>query len=253
MKTRVPFRKKALFLSAGFLIAVRIYEIVCFISGGKFLPEFFHALYGSFKLIGSKEFLISFSFTFLRSLLGLVLSRLLGFFLGLLAGYYSSIGTIFSPLLSILRSIPRIAIIFLLALYVPNFYYLVVFRLCFPICFQASREGSEKVRRQFGREFLLYGNKGFKNLYKVVLPLSLPYDLRALRECFGLAFKGEIRAETFGYNSRFKGLGKSLYRAYQNADFALLASESILLMLFIIRFDLLLSFLKGKREERRLH
>lgn len=246
MKKTVPFLKKTIFYLLGMFFAVFLYERIYLFTKGDFLPEFFTAFIDSLKRLGNVSFLASFGYTFLRSLIGLIVSFLLGFALGLFAGYYDGRKRFLKPLRSIRRSIPRIAIIFLLALYVPSFYYLVVFLLCFPICYEDSCEGSDKIKKRFGNQFRLDGNQGRKVFYFVIFPLSLPYYGRGIIQSFGLAFKAEIMAETFSYKSSFTGLGKDLYLAYQMADFAKLAQIIIILRMFLMIFDILLAFFKEK-------
>ena len=244
---RGSLRKKSLLFALGILFAVALYERVFLWTEGKFLPEFFTAFSHSFLLLGKPSFLVSLGYTILRSLIGLLVSLVLGFLLGLFAGYYPSFSFFLSPFVSILRSIPRIALIFLLALYVPHFYLAVVFLLCFPLAYEASKEGSKRSCLRFRRQFLLDGNEKRKNIFFVCLPLSLPDYGRGLRQCLGLSFKAEIRAETFGYTSSFKGIGKSLYLAYQDGDFYRLTEYVRALLLLLIALDVVLNLIKERR------
>lgn len=248
MKKKVPFLNKYIASFLGILFAIFLYERVYLGTKGKFLPEFFSAFGESFLRLGSLSFLVSFGYTFLRSLLGLGISLILGFILGLFSGYYPNRKRFLFPIRSVRRSIPRIAIIFLLSLYVPSFYYAVVFLLCFPISYEASSEGSEKIKERYGKQFLLDGNQKGKVFYKIMVPLSVPYYGRGILQCFGLAFKAEIMAETFSYKSDFIGLGKELYLSYQMADFTKLTEIVILLMIVLILSDMLLSLFKKKLE-----
>ncbi len=246
MKNARTQKHNIFFVALGVLFAIILYEIFFFATRGKFVPEFFYAFGQAITLLGSTSFLISFGYTLLRTLIGFLLSLFLGLSFGLFAGYYARLSSFLSPLVSILRSVPRIAVIFLLALYVPHFYLAVVFLLCFPIAYEASRESVYNCCNRFRNEFALEGNKGRKNIIFVCLPLSVPDFLCAARQCLGLSFKAEIRAETFGYTSSFRGLGKNIYRFYQDGDFTSLTEYILILLVFCILIDLLLSFLRNK-------
>ena len=71
MKKKVPLLNKYIASVLGILFAIFLYERVYLGTKGKFLPEFFSAFGESFLRLGNLPFLVSFGYSFLRSLIGL--------------------------------------------------------------------------------------------------------------------------------------------------------------------------------------
>lgn len=247
MKTK---GKKLLLFLLGIALCLAIYEIIAFCTELKYLPEFFVALKGMFLLMGKSLTWVSLGYSLLRLLISFAISTVVGVVLGILAGYFEPVEKVLAPLITILRAIPTIAVLFLLIVYVPHFYLYVVFLLLFPLIYQASLEGSREITRQYKDDLMMQGKWCWRNLVQVVFPLSQDYILLGLIQALGLGFKAEIMAETFGYSSSFQGIGKLIYLYYSQVEYAELVSLVLLVLLISLLSDALLLFLRDKIEEK---
>lgn len=238
------------FLLLGLFLVIALWEIISFSTKALFLPEFFKTLGSTILLFGSEHAMSSLLFSLLRLLLSFLISAVLGVTLGVLAGYYENLEKILSPLITILRAIPTIAVIFLLEVYVPHFSLYVVMLVLFPVLYQAALEGSKEVRSKYEYEFLLRGRKKISNITKVVLPLSLDYILLGFLQALGLGMKVEIMSETFSYKADFRGIGKDIFLSFQEVDYETMMSYVLLSLLLSFLLDGLLLLLRNQIEKK---
>lgn len=213
-----------------------------------FWPEFFEVFFNSFRLLGTSSTLKSLGFSILRLLISLAISSFLGLLLGLIAGILNPFGQFLMPMISVLKSFPTIALILLLAVYVPHFSYYVVSLVLFPIIFQASYEGARKKYLEFHDDLSVNGSSFLTTSFRVVLPTSLPHFFLGLLQALGLGIKVEITAEIFAYRSDYYGLGKLIYLSSTDLDYLSMMSYVILALEISLIFDLLLLLAKKKTE-----
>lgn len=241
---------KVVYLILGILLVIALWEIVALSTGQKFLPEFFHCFYQMILLFGNQIAMASLGYSLLRLLISLLISGFLGVLLGTIGGYFDAIAKILSPLITVLRALPTIAIIFLLAVYVPHFSLYVVSLVLFPVIYQASLEGSSTIYSRYENEFLLKGRYDINNITKVVLPLSLDYILLGFIQALGLGMKVEVMAETFAYKANYYGLGKQIYQSYSMVEYERMMSYVLLVLLLSLLLDSLLILLRDKLEAK---
>lgn len=221
----------------GIALVIVLWEVISFATGSLFLPEFFHtcAIFGS--LLTKEETLASLGYTLLRLLISLSVSMIAGVILGTIAGYASWLSKLLSPLISVLRAFPTIALLLLLVIYVPNTELYVVGFVLFPVFYQASLQGAERVYQEYQYDLRMRGKWRFDNFTKVVLPLSGDYILLGLAQALGLGLKVEIMAEAFAYKSRYHGLGKLINMAYQNVDYETMMGYVLLALVICLAMD----------------
>lgn len=249
-KMKAKTIRNILYFLLGLAIVILLYEIVSFSTGRTFLPEFFSCVWEMFHLLSLSTTWVELSYSFLRLLISLSISGILGILLGILAGYFEALGKVLSPLITTLRSLPTIAVIFILAVYVPHFSLYVTFLVLFPILYQAAKEGSSEVYRKYEYDLLLKGKWHFSNLTKVILPLSSDYLLLGLIQAFGLGIKVEIMSETFAFHSDYLGIGKDIYLAYTQIDYSSVIAYVLIVLLFSLLIDLILVFLQSHLEKK---
>lgn len=244
------FHLSWLCLPAGILFVIAVWEIIASSTGEKFLPEFFSCFMSMILLFGDANAMVSLGYSLLRLLISLIISFLLGVFFGVLAGYFDILARTLFPLIAMLRAIPTIAVIFLLAVYVPHFSLYVVSLVLFPVIYQASLEGSSSVYHQYERDFMLRGRYRLDNIAKVVLPLSTDYILLGLIQGVGLGIKVEIMAETFSYKADYYGLGKKIYQCYASVEYREMMAYVLLALLLSIILDSILLVLRDRLEKK---
>jgi ABC-type nitrate/sulfonate/bicarbonate transport system permease component len=235
----------------GLLLCIAVWEIIAYSTNQVFLPDFFLTLGRMFTLLGKKIAYVSLGYSLLRILISFVISGLLGVVLGLLGGYYPSLSKLLRPLVTVLRSIPTIAVVLLLAVYVKNFSLYVVGIVLFPVIYQATLEGSSTIYKTYEYELLLKGRKHWlSNIGRVILPLSMDYILLGLIQALGLGFKVEIMAETFAYSNTFKGLGKIIYTCYSNVEYEDMMAYVLIAVFTSLIFDGLLLLGRNYLEKK---
>lgn len=243
-------RKKYLFVALGVLACLAIYEIFAVATNFTLIPELFQALGMMFSFFGDGLVMASLGWSLLRLLISFIAAAIVGIVLGILAGYFDSFAHFMAPLITILRAIPTIALLFILVVYVPNFSLYIVFILLFPIIYQATLEGAGSVYRKYEYDLRLNGRWSINNITKVIFPLSQDYILLGLIQAFGLGFKGEIMAETFSYKAGYLGLGRLIYLAYENVETERLVALTLLSLFFSLIMDALLYFIRDKLEAK---
>lgn len=179
-------------ISPFFLILVW-YLLAAAIRAPLILPFPHSVLIRLFELASTTVFWKAFVFTFLRVILSFIISLITGFFLGLFAADSKAFSSFLEFPLSLIRSIPVIAVI------LPSLFWFTsnivpVFAavlMCLPVIVSASQKGfqhnPENLEKLFKAE-----SRGFTGLRAFVyirLPSAGPALLSGAESAFGLAWK----------------------------------------------------------------
>lgn len=243
--------KYVIYTILGVILVIAIWEIISFSTNHLFLPEFFNCFGNAFRLLGDQSVLTGLGYSTLRIVISTLVSSVIGITLGIFAGYYDGLARILSPLMTVLRSFPTIALSLLLIIYVKNFSLYVVSIVMLPLIYETTLQGSRSAYSTFERDFLLEGKRHvFTNITKVILPLSVGYIFVGLFEAVGFGIKAEVMAEVFAYDSNFKGMGPLINFAYSNGDYLSLMSLVIIILLIALILDLILRFGSKKLEKK---
>ena len=246
MKIKSLKLPKFIFYFLGLLIFVLIWEICHFAIGDKFIPEFFTCLWTSLTLLTKGSTYAAIGNTLLNLLISIVISLILGITLGTLSGYYQKLAMTLTPIMTSLRAIPTIALIFLLMIYVPHFNIYVVVIILLPIIYQSTYSGANKIYSQYQKQLSIDGKKGFETLIKVIFPLNFTNMLLGFIQAFGLGLKIQIMAETFSYQLGDLGLGDYIQLYYNNVDYSMMMSYVLLCILLSLLIDAINYLLKLK-------
>ena len=155
-------------------------------------------------------------YTFLRMLIGFFFSFLLAFVVGVFAGNHSWLYEFLKPLMTVIKSLPTVALVFLFIVLVApkNAPIFIVIIICFPILYEAIAGGIKKVDQQIIYASRIDGANYFKRVLFIKLPLSIPYIIIGVVSSFSLSFKLEIMAEVItGYTRN--GLGSVIHYTQQ--------------------------------------
>ncbi len=237
--------KNIIYAISGVILLIAIWEIISFSTNHLFLPEFFMCLGKTFSLFGNSFAMVSLGHTLLRTLISVSISSILGIVIGLIAGYYDALAKILSPLIVVLRTIPTIALILLLIVYVPSFSIYVVSIVVFPLVYEAVLEGSRSVYSKYEYDFLLLGKHHLSNLTRIVLPLSSGYIFLGLIQGMGLGLKVEVMAEIISQKSSFLGIGPLIQQAYVDVDYLSMMAIVLHVLLLAFALDILLRLLSS--------
>lgn len=250
LKEFLKKQEKRIYVVLGIFLVVLVWEIVSLSTNEKFFPEFFFTLGQSFLLLKEQVIYLSLGWTFLRLLIAFVVSAIIGVSFGTLAGYFPKMKYLLSPLMTVLRSIPTIALAMVFIVYVPSFSLYITSLVMIPLIYQASLEGSEKAYQKYENLLLLKGRKHISNITNVVFPLSLNYALLGFLQALGLGLKVEVMSETLAYKSNYYGIGKTITQAYNDADFIRLMALVLLVLMLSLILECLIGFTKRRLEQK---
>ena len=236
---------KTILFALGVLFVIALWFILslCFDVNGGIFPSPI-ATFGKFgELLTDPYSYTCLGFTFLRMVIGFLISFILALAVGIFAGNHQQVYDFLKPLMTVIKSLPTVALVFLFIVLAaprdaPIF---VVIIVCFPILYEAVAGGIRKVDKQLIYSARLDGANYFKRVLFIKLPLSIPYIIVGVASSFSLSFKLEIMAEVLtGYTRN--GLG-SVIHYVQQADPTNLVGV-FAYSLFAIIFMLLLSLLE---------
>lgn len=210
------------------------------------IREIFFAFSYSLGLI---ETYIAIGYTLLRTFLSLLISFLIAFILGILAALFHKIDLILKPFVSMCKCIPIPCFVFIIFVYFPLNKLLgsiiIVFMVIFPIMYEGVKSGINNIDQSIVESLKLEGFYRKNSIFKVLIPLSLPYILVSFLTSFGLALKVEITSEVLMNSLTLKGIGRMLYLAYTTNNFVdIYALVFIILIIFII-LDSIIYILKS--------
>ena len=226
-----------------FVIALWLVISLCFDTNGGIFPSPFETFARFGELLTEPYSYQCLGYTFLRMLIGFVVSFLLALVIGIFAGNHQPLYDFLKPLTTVIKSIPTVAVVFLFVVLVApkNAPILVVFVICFPILYEAVAGGIKKVDPQIVAASRVDGANYLKRVLFIKLPLSISYIIVGIASSFSLSFKIEIMAEVItGYTRN--GLGSVIHYVQQEDPTNLTGVFAY--SLFAIIFMLLFSFVE---------
>ena len=191
----------------------------------------------AFRILSSSYVYKCLGWTMLRMVIGFSVSFIAALIFGVLAGHFSSLKTLFNPIMIALKSIPTAALVFLFlvvsgARYAPIY---VVVLISFPILYESISAGISNVPEEIIEASRIDGSYGLSTALKVRLPLSIPYILVGIASSFALSFKIEIMAEVITGDTRY-GIGSAINAAQKNdpSNMVPIFAYSLIAIIFIM-------------------
>lgn len=246
--------KKALTIAASVLVWLILWQILAMCIDSKIILvtpiEVAKCLWG---LIREKTFWKSILFSMSRILLGFALGLTAGTVLAVVSGKVKFIRTLFSPLISVMKSIPVASFTILALIWIgsKNLSVLVSFLICVPIVCANMLEGIDNFDpnlEEMSRVFRIPFGRRFAGVY---LSQLLPYFRSASRLAIGLCWKSGVAAEVIGIPSG--SIGERLYMSkvyLETADLFAWTTVIILLSWLCERIFISLVNLLQRRIER---
>ena len=194
-------------------------------------------------------------YTFLRMLAGFGLSFILALIFGILAGNNTSVYQFFKPLMTVIKSVPTVALVFLFLVLItpkdaPIF---VVFVICFPILYEGVVGGIRNVSKDLIEASKVDGANYVKSTWYIKLPLAVPYIIVSIVSSFALSFKIEIMAEVItGYTRN--GLGSVIHytQVEDPTNMAGIFAYSLLAIIIMLLVSLLEEIVKHILKKRNI-
>ena len=194
------------------------------------------------KLFKDKYLYKSIGWTLLRTFIGFGLAFIVAILLGTLAGHFKKAYLFLKPLMLVFKSIPTAALVFLFLVsagsrFAPIY---IVFLIAFPILYESIAGGMQNVPSEIKDASKIDGAGFFRNIFKVEVPLSLPYIIIGLTSSFALSIKTEIMAEIITGNTD-EGLGCMIqaYRLFDPTNMAPIFAIALIALVIILFFDLI--------------
>ncbi len=164
-------------------------------------------------IIFSKGFWIKLGYTFLRGILGFLLSYVSGIIVGVLAGLFPRFRAFVFPIITVIRSTPVIAVILLALIwfnvnYVPVF---VAFLMAFPIVCGNIIEGLTTVDKNLIQMAEVYKIPLKKQIIHIYIPSIFPFIIAGASLSLGVVWKVVVAAEVLSQPKW--GIGTSLNEA----------------------------------------
>ena len=152
------------------------------------------------ELLPSTDFWGSILFSMARIMLGFLLGLVLGTGIAALSGRFRVVRTLFSPLISVMKSIPVASFTILALFWVgsENLSVLVAVLICVPIVCSNMLEGIDNLDPkldEMAKVFKVTSGRRFSGIY---LSQLLPYFRSASRLAIGLSWKSGVAAEVIG-------------------------------------------------------
>lgn len=202
-----------------------------------------------FELLGIGYTYQCLGFSVLKMLIGFVMALVIAFVLALIVRDDEHLYTLFSPTITAIKAIPTAAIVFLFVVlidaeYAPCFLVMII---SLPILYESLVNGMKNIDRQVLNAVKVDGGKGMQKIFRIQLPLALPYLAVGIISSFSLSFKIELMAEIVtGYTKN--GLG-SLIKYTQTTDptnMAAIFAYSLIAILLMIIVSIPLDILRKK-------
>ena len=197
-------KKNALFslIALAFLWAVWI--IAYFIVRNDYLlPSFWDTFSAMGQLFQSAAFWRAFSSTLLRTLWAFLASLVLGAGLALIANLRAWVRAFLSPIISVLRTVPTMAIILVLLLWTNAAVapIIVAAVVLLPAFYAATLASLDEVTARYGELARSFKVSSARRAFKMYLPLAAPTVLAQAGSIFSMGLKvtisGEVLAQTF--------------------------------------------------------
>ncbi|MCQ2741973.1 MAG: ABC transporter permease subunit [Bacilli bacterium] len=208
-------------------------------------PDPWKTVEESFRLLGTSYTWSCIGFTLLRVVIGFAISFALALVLGILAGNISFIRGAFKPILSVLKSIPTAALVFMFLVLVGarRAPVMMVVLISFPILYEAVVTGIQNIDESVMMAARVDGASGIKLLGNIELPNIGSYLAVGVASSLGLSFKIEIMAEILTGDTK-NGLGSAILAAQRNDPTNMVPifaySLIAILMSALVSFSLLL-------------
>lgn len=173
------------------------------VQNGYVLPSFVDAFKSMGRLLADAAFWRAFGNTLLRTVVAFLVSALLGAALAVLASLKGGIRAFFAPVISVLRTVPTMAIILLLLIWTtPRIAPVVVTLLVLmPAFYAATLASLDDVKARFGELPKAFKVPLSRTVFKMYLPLAAPSILGQSGSILSMGLKitvsGEVLANTF--------------------------------------------------------
>lgn len=225
--------KKTMLFSALAVLFLWLAWIVAYaLVGNEYvLPSFWETLKEFGRLLTEAAFWRAFGNTLLRTLWAFLFSLVLGVGLALVANLHRAVRSFFAPIISVMRTVPTMAIILMLLIWTnPRVAPVIVSLLVlFPSFYAATLAAVDEVGEAYGDLAKAYGVSAKRRLLKMYLPLSAPSVLKQAGAIFSMGLKITISGEVL--SNTYRSLGGMMQEAKMFVDMSSLMALTLISVL----------------------
>ena len=204
-----------------------------------------------FKLFGGVSFWKSVGLSLLRTVICFAISFVMAFAVAVVAGLWTPIHKVMSPIISILRSAPTLAIILIMMLWLdgqtaPVF---VGFLIAFPLLYQGIYTAIVGVDKDLVEMAKFYKVKPRDIVFGLYAPEIAPQVFDVSKSTISLALKVIIASEVLTYAK--DSIGLEMQKANQAFDVAVLLGWTLVAILLSFVFEGIVTGFKKLWEVRK--
>ena len=180
-------------------------------------PDPLRTIAYSFTILGKNYFYVSLGYSLLKLVIGFVIAFALALICGTIAGNSPAFQKFMTPIMTVLKAIPTVAVVFLFLVLVRanNLPILTVILVVFPILYEATSNGIKNIDENIIEAMKLDCRSSIRGNLQIKLPLAIPYILVGIASSFALSIKIEIMAEALSGFTGY-GLGVAIRYAQEN-------------------------------------
>lgn len=226
-----------------------IWEIASLLIGKEvYLPSPLNTIKALLTLSITSKFWYSIAMTFIRVVLGFVISCIAGIILGIICGLNRFLYELLNPLVIAIKSTPVMSIIIIALIWfqsgrVPIF---VCFLMCFPIIWTNAVEGIRQVSKDLLQMAKVYRINRSLIIRRIYIPSIRPYLIAGVTTALGLGWKVTVAAEVLS-NPKFS-IGGNLYGAKVYLESSQLFAWTSVVIILSFAFEYLFKYIIGRIE-----
>lgn len=198
-------------------------------------------------MLGNPKTYERIGWTMLRTLEGFGIALLGAALLGILGATIKPFQVILRPTMIVFKSAPTAAFVFLFFVLfggkeAPIF---VVALLALPILYESIVAGFNNIPVEIEDAIKVDSGKNIKGLFKIKIPIAMPFFMVGLASSFALSLKTEIMAEIITGSTNM-GLGTAIhaYRIIDAGDLTPIFAIALIAIIIILIVDLIGFFVK---------
>ena len=194
------------------------------------LPSVEDTAVALWRLLSEAAFWHAFAGTLVRTLGAFCLAFVSAFVFAALASVSDMVRSFFAPIVSVLRTVPTMAIILVLLLWTSHSTAPVIVSLLvlFPALYAAMLASLDEVRMQYGRLAKAFKVSPARKIFKLYLPLAAPSVLAQSGSVLSMGLKitvsGEVLAQTY------RSLGGMMQDAQLGLNISVLFALTVLVI-----------------------
>ena len=237
---------------AGIVLLVVAWEIISrFYDSAMIFPGPVPVLKKFYELTQNDRFFSALGNTFLRVILGMVISIPAGLVFGIAAGLDKRTGAFLSPLFSVISATPVMSVILIAFLFLgaektPVF---TAFLMIFPVMAANAAEGIRRIDPQLKELFLVYKMSPREHMRRLYIPSITPFILGGVKSSLSLCWKVIVAAEVLV--QPFLGIGSGMQQAKARLETPELFAWTLATIISAAAFQGLLEIILWRFERRK--